>query len=244
MEDGKVQGGYSILEQAYLDFRLNESVSVKLGQILVPVGVVNPYHEPTTFYTVNRPEIERFIIPSTWSENGAIFHGKLNSFDYQVGILAGLDASKGSEVRGMRQSGQNSNADDFAFVARADYHSNIGFNIGASIFTGEAGQGNSALSGVRTTIAEVHGGYNLNNFHLNGLYAQSKVSNANKVAIENNATASGKGSGFYLTAAYDITDKWTPFIQYENYNRFDETFSNTGASTGAGNDVSNIGIGS
>jgi hypothetical protein len=236
-------GGYGIMEQAYLDFRLNNVASLKLGHMIVPVGMVNLYHEPTAFYSVSRPEVEKYIIPSTWHENGAIVHGKINSFDYQVGIMAGLNAEDGTEVRSMRQSGQKSEADDFGLVARVDYNTNVGINVGASIFTGEAGQDTAALSEVRTTIAEIHAGYNLNNIHINGLYAQSKVSSASAVAIDNNSTASGKGSGYYVTAAYDVTDKWTPFIQYEQYNRFDETFDNTGASTGAGDDVTNTTIG-
>lgn len=236
-------GGYGIVEQAYLDFKLNNAASLKLGHMIVPVGMVNLYHEPTTFYSVSRPEVEKYIIPSTWHENGAVLHGKVSNFDYQVGVLAGLNAGNGTEVRGMRQDGQKSEAEDFAFVARADYKTNVGINVGASLFTGGAGQETAALSSVDTTIAEVHAGYNLNNIHLNGLYAQSKVSNASAVAANASAAASGKGSGYYVTAAYDVTDKWAPFVQYEKYNRFDEKFDATGAATTAEQDVTNTSIG-
>ena len=236
-------GGYGIMEQAYLDFKLNNEAALKLGHMIVPVGMVNLFHEPTAFYSVSRPEVEKYIIPSTWHENGAIVHGSVSNFDYQVGFMAGLNAGNGTEVRGMRQNGQKSKADDFAFVARADYKTNVGVNVGASLFTGGAGQDTNALSNVDTTIAEVHAGYNLNNIHLNALYAQSKVSNASAVALNSTANASGKGSGYYLTAAYDITDKWSPFVQYEQYNRFDEKFDVTGASTTADKDVTNTSIG-
>ena len=236
-------GGYGVVEQAYLDFKIADATSLKLGHMVVPVGMVNLYHEPTSFYSVARPEVEKYIIPSTWHENGAVVHGRINNFDYQVGMFAGFNASKGTEVRSMRQNGQKSKADDFAFVARADYKNNSGINLGASIYSGKAGQGNAALSDVKTTIAEVHAGYNMHSIHLKALYAQSKIDNASAVAIDHNSTASGKGSGFYVTAAYDITDKWTPFVQYEKYNRFDETYSNTGVSTGAGKDIINTTIG-
>lgn len=237
-------GGYVVMEQAYLDFKLNNAASLKLGQIIVPVGMVNLYHEPTAFYPVSRPEVEKYIIPSTWHENGAIVHGSVSNFDYQVGMMAGLNAENGTEVRSMRQGGQKSEADDFAFVARVDYKTNVGVNVGASVFTGGAGQETASLANVDTTIAEIHAGYNLNNIHVNALYAQSKVSNASAVALNSSEDASGKGSGYYVTVAYDVTDKWTPFVQYEKYNRFDETFDGTtGASTGAGNDVVNTTIG-
>jgi len=236
-------GGYGIVEQAYLDFKLNNAASLKLGHMIVPVGMVNLYHEPTTFYSVSRPEVEKYIIPSTWHENGAVLHGSINNFDYQVGMMAGLNAGNGTEVRGMRQDGQKSEAEDFAFVARADYKTNVGINVGASLFTGGAGQETASLSSVDTTIAEVHAGYNLNGIHLNGLYAQSKVSNASAVAANASAAASGKGSGYYVTAAYDVTDKWSPFVQYEKYNRFDEKFDATGVATTADKEITNTSIG-
>ncbi len=242
-DDSLNQKGYVIMEQAYLDFKLNTTVSLKLGHIIVPVGMVNLYHEPTAFYSVSRPEVEKYIIPSTWHENGAIFHGSVSNFDYHVGLMAGLNAGNGVEVRGMRQNGQRSEAEDFAFVARADYKTNIGVNLGASIFTGGAGQSTAVLNDVDTSIAEIHAGYNLNDFHLNALYAQSKVSNASAVALNQSSNASGKGSGFYVTTAYDITDKWTPFVQYEKYNRFDEKFDATGALTTADKDITNTTIG-
>ena len=198
--------------------------SLKVGHILVPVGYTNLYHEPTAFRSATRPELERYIVPSTWHENGAVLHGNIENISYQAGVLAGLNANNGSEIRDMRQSGKESSADNFAFVGRIDYKSNVGFDIGASLLTGEADQGTKALDGVKTTIAEVHAGYSLNGVKLRGMYAQNRVDNANKVAIVNANDASGEGSGYYVTASYDVTDKWTPFIQYENYNRFDERF--------------------
>ncbi|HHS93419.1 MAG TPA: hypothetical protein ENK82_08725 [Campylobacterales bacterium] len=204
---------------------------------------MNLYHEPTYFPTVSRPEVEKYIIPSTWHENGAVLHGSVSNFDYQVGMTAGLNAGKGTEVREMRQDGQKSKAEDFGFVARADYKNNVGVNVGASIFTGGAGQDTDALSDVETTIAEVHAGYNLNKVHVNALYAQSKVSNASAVAVANAKNASGKGSGYYVNAAYDITAEWSPFVQYEQYNRFDEKFDATGASVASGKDIKNTTLG-
>ena len=140
----------------------------------------------------------------------------------------------------MRQSGKESTAENFAFVARADYKTNVGFNVGASVFTGDANQGTDALSGVKTTISEIHAGYTLKGLKLRGLYAQSKVDNANKIAIATNSDASGKGSGYYLEGSYDVTNKWTPFVRYEQYNRFDEKFTaTTGASTASDKDTKN-----
>lgn len=236
-------GGYGIVEQAYLDFAFNENTGIKLGHIIVPVGMVNLYHEPTAFPSVSRPEVEKYIVPSTWHENAAIVHGRMNNFDYNVGIMTGMNAGKGTEVRGMRQSGQKAKSDDFGLILRGDYKPGNGFYAGASLYTGGAGQGNDALNDVTTTIGEIHAGYSLNGLHVNALYAQSKVSDANKVAIANESKASGKGSGYYVNVGYDVAPKWTPFIQYENYNRFDEKYDETGASVAADKDITNTTIG-
>ena len=73
-DNTNLPGGEVIIEQAFLDFKLHENVSLKAGHVLVPLGYTNLYHEPTAFNGVNRPEVERYIIPSTWHENGLIVH--------------------------------------------------------------------------------------------------------------------------------------------------------------------------
>lgn len=236
-------GGYGIVEQAYLDFTLNEMASVKLGHVIVPVGYINLYHEATAFNAVNRPEVEKYIIPSTWHENGAILHGSISDIAYQIGIVAGLNAGQGSEVRAMRQSGQKSKADDFGIVARVDYQGVPGLMLGASVFTGDASQGDNTLDGVSTTIAEVHAGYKIQGFAIRGLYAMSQVDDAAKVAQKLEKNASGKGVGYYLNASYDINEHFTPFIRYETYNRFDEKYNQEGTEVPADDDVTNTVIG-
>jgi hypothetical protein len=36
------------------------------GIDLIPIGYINQHHEPTQFYSVNRPELYNGLIPSTW----------------------------------------------------------------------------------------------------------------------------------------------------------------------------------
>ena len=58
------------VEFAHLDFLLNHWFNVRAGLVLVPMGYINEIHEPTSYFGVNRPEVERQIIPATWRENG------------------------------------------------------------------------------------------------------------------------------------------------------------------------------
>lgn len=237
-------GGYGIVEQAYLDFKVTDNHAIKVGHVLVPMGHVNLYHEPTSFNAVSRPQTEKYIIPSTWHENGIMAHGNLGSgLSYQAGIVAGLNANKGTDIRHMRQNGQKSQADDFGMVARLDYKGASGFSIGASVYEGKAEQGHDALAGVETSLAEVHAGYNLNGIQLRALYAMNQVKHADKVAIAHEGKSKAEGSGFYVNVAYDINNEWTPFIRYESLNSAEKIFDKTGQEVASPDDVTNSTIG-
>ena len=208
-------GGYGIVEQAYIDFKANDALSAKVGHFIVPVGMVNLYHEPTAFKGVARPETEKYIIPSTWHENGVMLHGQFaENFSYQAGIIAALNANNGDSIRGMRQNGQKSKAEDFGFAGRLDYKAS-NFYVGGSFYTGDAGQGATGVD-VTTMVAEIHAGMNMNGFDIHGLYAVNDIDGNN--FDEDGATQdiSTSGEGYYVNASYAI-DKWTPFVQYEAY---------------------------
>mgnify|MGYP003694380445 CR=1 FL=1 len=46
------------VEQAYLDYRLNDWLTLRTGLILAPIGIINETHEPPTFNGVERPPLE------------------------------------------------------------------------------------------------------------------------------------------------------------------------------------------
>lgn len=83
------------LEQFYVDILINDHFNIRsLGIDLVPVGRLNLYHEPTTFYSTERPELYREIIPSTWMEPSVSVFGKItDTLDYRVFVMAGLEDS-------------------------------------------------------------------------------------------------------------------------------------------------------
>ena len=59
---------------------------------VVPFGFINLFHEPTQFYSVNRPELYQGLIPSTWFEGSTSFYGKIvNTLNYQFQINTGLE---------------------------------------------------------------------------------------------------------------------------------------------------------
>ena len=130
--------GEIVLEFAYLDFLLSEVANIRVGHVLIPFGITNIQHEPTLFPSVNRSEVERNIIPTTWHENGLLIHGEFSDFRYVVGTVNGLDASNfsgSSWIRGGRQKGAQAKAENWAAVFRLEWFGVDGLDIGTSILT-------------------------------------------------------------------------------------------------------------
>jgi hypothetical protein len=64
--DDKLHGTAEI-EQAYVDFKVRPWLNFHSpGVDLVPIGYTNQIHEPTTFYSVERPELANGLIPTTF----------------------------------------------------------------------------------------------------------------------------------------------------------------------------------
>jgi len=91
-EDDKLTGAVEI-EQAYIDFKFNEYFNWRApGVDVVPFGFINLFHEPTQFYSVQRPELDNGLIPTTWFEGSTSIYGKLvDNLNYQFQINTGLE---------------------------------------------------------------------------------------------------------------------------------------------------------
>lgn len=209
--DGGPDGGVSV-EQAFLDARLSKALSVKAGAVLIPVGAINLYHEPTNFNSTTRPQLDQVIIPSTWSEMGAGIHGALGGrVDYQLFVTAGLDGlekktadgeliSGFSAESGIREGRQSFSPKDsnrnMAVTGRIELRPITNLYTNFSFHTG-----NSAPSGSRTaytTVMAFDGKYSIGDFDLAGEYA--------RVYQENPAVLSDEighnMSGYWVEGAY------------------------------------------
>jgi len=74
------------IEQAFLQYKLNSYLNFRAGLMLIPMGIINEFHEPTTFNGVERPAIDTRISPTTWREIGVGITGNIlpASIKYQL----------------------------------------------------------------------------------------------------------------------------------------------------------------
>jgi hypothetical protein len=126
------------IEQAYLDGLLSRRINLRGGLILMPVGIINIYHEPPSFNGVDRPDVDNFVIPTTWREPGIGVFGELaEGLRYQVYLVNGFNANRftaESALREGHQEAQLAHAGDFGGVARLDYEPILGTVLGASAY--------------------------------------------------------------------------------------------------------------
>jgi len=64
------------VEQAFLDYKIKNNLSINAGLMLIPMGIQNLYHEPATFNGVERTNVDKYIVPTTWREIGIGLSGR------------------------------------------------------------------------------------------------------------------------------------------------------------------------
>lgn len=90
--DDKLHGSVDI-EQVFIDFKFSPYFNFRTPGIdLIPIGYINQHHEPTQFYSVNRPELYQKLIPSTWRAPATGFYGTLlDGLSYQFQVSQALE---------------------------------------------------------------------------------------------------------------------------------------------------------
>lgn len=138
-------GGEVVIEFMYLDFLYKDALNFRVGNLLVPMGQIGLRHEPTLFNTVQRPEVEKYLIPTTWGENGAMAYGRFDSvgIEYTAGVINALninnsetDSAGKKWIRNGRQGAASEASFDPAFVGRVDYTGINGLKVGVSAYYG------------------------------------------------------------------------------------------------------------
>ena len=221
------------VEFAYVDYLATESVGLRAGMLLIPMGLVNEFHEPTVFLGAERPVTEKSIIPSTWRENGGGVYGAFGNVAFRAYVVNGLNGSafSASGVRGGRQKGGRAKANDMAFTGRVDITPTPGLFFGASFYTGGSGQGDIVVDernyGVRTSIFDLHAQAQVRGFDLRALFAQASLEDTpmlNRVLeLSGDKGVGERMRGGYVQFGYDLLSQvpaafgvgLTPYVRYE-----------------------------
>ncbi|MFO7444738.1 MAG: hypothetical protein R6W90_00150 [Ignavibacteriaceae bacterium] len=227
LEHNFVRGGQGELEleQAYINYHHADYLGFQVGVILPSVGLLNEYHEPPLFLSVERPDYASSIIPTTWFGNGAAVYGTYKGFDYKVTVMEALDAdqfSASSGIRGGRKKGYLSDARHMLYNVRFDYLGVPGLRAGASYTY------NNAISDSANTIGnneigliEVHAKYEANNIYAVFEYGNISFGSGN---IES-------AMGYYADLGYNfgnllnIETAIIPFIRYSDINNVSSSIS-------------------
>lgn len=227
------------IEQAYLDYRVNDAVNFKAGLFLIPLGILNETHEPPTYYGVERNFVETLIIPSTWREGGLGMHGEVApGLRYDVGITTGFNAGKMDDASVGYRSGHQemtmARAHNLSAYGAVNYRGVPGLHVGAGLFSGNTGQGGYTdrgttpqqplLAGVnaRLTLWDLHAKYTVGNLDLQGVYARGHLGDADIVSQATGQAIAKSIYGWYGQAAYHVWKRGDleliPFVRYEKYN--------------------------
>lgn len=237
IEAGDPDGGELGIEQAYLDYRIASPLGVRAGILLVPVGLINLYHEPPFFNGVERPNVDRIIIPTTWREAGlGVFGDIAEGVTYQAALVAGLDASGFSAengIRGGRQSGFESSVEDIAFTGRLDVAPTDQIQLGASFFTGGSAQGVDSIGSARVTILSADGRMAVDRLAVRGVAAYGAIADADAINRTFGGNVADSFLGYYLEAGYDVLPLLAPETDqslsvFARYERYDTQLSTTG----------------
>lgn len=220
------------VEQAFLQHKFNSFINLRAGLLLIPMGIVNEYHEPTTFNGVERPLVDSKINPTTWREIGFGLSGNIigASLKYQAYIVNGFNGYNGkgnlngkNGFRSGRQRGAESFMSSPNFTAKAEYYGIRGLNAGLSGYFGksqstlyngidkkdEAAIARADSSVVGISMIGLDARYGKGGLQIRGQLYYTKVSNTGEY---NKFTAVNKVSndlgsamfGYYAEAGYNV----------------------------------------
>ena len=234
------------VEQAYFSYKHNKYINFKGGLLLIPMGYINEYHEPPTFFGVERPLLDSKVVPTTWREIGFGVFGRIPelSLKYQLYLVNGFMGYDGSAkfdgddaYRGGRQKGAESIINYPNISTKIELYGIKRIKLGLSGYFGKSQsslisglttsneaallQADSSVISIRMFGFDASYRYKAVQIRTQAIYAFNKNTEA-----YNQFGASNLGEeifGFYLEASYNVfatrkmSSRLIPFVRYENF---------------------------
>ncbi len=236
------------VEQAFLNHSFSDMLSFRAGLMLIPMGIINEYHEPPTFNGVNRPSVDNIVVPTTWREIGFGFTGRFMGpgIKYQVYLVngfSGYDGTKGlisgeKFLRDSRQKGAKSFMTSPDLSVKIDYFGITGLKLGLAGYIGKSetalyknldltndaaiARADSSIVGI--SMIGLDARYTTGGLQLRGEIILSSLSNTKEYNKLTTKDAGKAVFGTYVEIAYNVLHQTaseyqlTPFFRYEAYN--------------------------
>ncbi len=229
------------VEQAFVNYNVADNVNLRGGLMLVPMGIINEFHEPTTFNGTERPAVDNVIVPSTWRELGIGVNGRFNdlSLAYQAYIFNGFKSTEadgeggvsgilqGSNgLRSGRQKGIRSTVDSPTFSTKFDYYGIAGLRLGLSGYFGQtqAEDDVEEIDGANIGISMIglDARYAYKRFTARGQFIYASLSDTEAYNTLTGRDLGSELQGWYLEGAFNILpaskkQKLFAFARYEAY---------------------------
>ena len=244
------------VEQAFLNYRILPWLNFRGGLMLIPMGIVNEYHEPPTYNGVERPNVDNKIVPTTWRELGAGFTGVLNSasLKYQIYLVNGFKSYDGATylngsngLRNGRQKGIESFMSTPNLATKIDYFGLPGLKLGLSGYFGntqstlynnlkkdnvaEKAKADSSVVGVKMFGFDSR--YSKKGWEFRAQYVMTYIQNSAQYNKFSGKDLGSQLSGWYVEAGYnlfqskpEIHSQLVPFVRYEQYDTHQKTTEN------------------
>lgn len=229
------------VEQAFVNYNVGNNVSLRGGLMLVPMGIVNEFHEPTTFNGTERPAMDNVIVPTTWRELGIGVNGRFNdiSMGYQAYLFNGFKSTladgsggvsgvlKGSNgLRSGRQKGIKSTVDSPNLSTKLDYYGIPGLRLGFSTYFGktQAADEIEEIDGANIGISMIgfDARYAYQRFTARGQFIRASLSDTDAYNALTGRDLGSALQGWYVEGGFNLLplqndQKLFAFARYEKY---------------------------
>lgn len=201
MNDGTQETDFEYFPEFFLDFLFDKKFNLRLGTHQPGIGYINNNDEPILFYTVNRPEVERMLIPSQWIDLGVMTYGQIgDDFKWSASAYQGLDAENLNGATWMRRGRDKAlrfNFDSYLLNGKLLYSGVKNTEFSLNGFYSPVGLGKTIeIDGVSQDVKA--------NSFLTSAYVRHDLKNLSMMALGVYGQTSNTDQLYHLTASSDI----------------------------------------
>jgi len=217
------------LEYAKIDFLFNEAINLRAGAMLMPMGSINEMHEPVNYYSVERPYLHKYIIPTTWQEGGAGIFGSLDNLSYRLYLvngMNGLNFTGKSGIRKGREKVASAKSETMALTGRVEFSGIEDITLGASGYFGRADHDLEELEEITVSIFTANASVRKAGFELKAETAMINLDNTESLFAVADDIVGEKMLGWNAELAYRLGNvlplDLRVFSRYEYFNTHEE----------------------